>query len=205
MGGVPAQLMPNNPESLPSRKRGRRHPRQLIRAGAQPNLSRNRRVFPLSELNQAIAELVGDLNAGPMRRLGVSHRDLFLELDRSALKPLPAEPYDYAEWRVRRVAPDYHVDIDRHYYSVPYRLTGEQLDGRVTSHTVELFRKSSPLRRRYARIPGGRPRLSDEPGKDKDPCRLVGFAPKVKQAVRIDGTLAKTATGWVFTVAGVTP
>ena len=102
---------------------------------------RNRRFFSLSELNQAIAELVADLNARPMRRLGVSRRDLFVELDRPALKPLPAEPYEYAEWRVRRVAPDYHVDIDGHYYSVPYRLICEQLDVRVTAHTVELFRK----------------------------------------------------------------
>ena len=49
-----------------------------------------------------------------MRRLGVSRRDLFLELDCPALKALPAEPYEYAEWRVRRVARDYHVDIDAH-------------------------------------------------------------------------------------------
>ena len=102
---------------------------------------RNRRFFSLSELNQAIAELVVDLNARPMRRLGVSRRDLFLELDSPALKALPAEPYEYAEWRVRRIAPDYHVDIDGHYYSVPYRLIREQLDARITAHTIELFRK----------------------------------------------------------------
>ena len=97
--------------------------------------------FSLSELNQAIAELVADLNARPMRRLGVSRRDLFLELDSPALKALPAEPYEYAEWRLRRVALDYHVDIDGHYYSVPHRLIREQLDVRVTARTVELFRK----------------------------------------------------------------
>jgi len=76
-----------------------------------------------------------------MRRLGVSRRHLFLELDCAALKPLPDEPYEYAEWRVRRVARDYHVDIDAHYYSVPHRLVGEQLDARITAHTVELLRK----------------------------------------------------------------
>ena len=81
---------------------------------------RNRRFFSLSELNQEIAELVVDLNARPMRRLGVSRRDLFLELDSPALKALPAEPYEYAEWRVRRVAPDYHVNIDGH---LPLRRT----------------------------------------------------------------------------------
>src|SRR5205823_2789375 len=62
---------------------------------------RNRRFFALAELNQAIGELVADLNARPMRRLGVTRCDLFLELDRPALKPLPAEPYEYAEWRLR--------------------------------------------------------------------------------------------------------
>jgi transposase len=77
-----------------------------------------------------------------LRRLGVSRRDLFLELDLPALKSLPAEPYEYAEWRVRRVELDYHVDIDGHYYSVPHRLIREQLDARITAHTVELFRKS---------------------------------------------------------------
>jgi len=102
---------------------------------------RNRRFFSLAELNQAIAELVADLNTRPMRRLGVSRRDLFLELDSPALKPLPDEPFEYAEWRVRRVGLDYHVDIDGHYYSVPHRLIREQLDARITAHTVELFRK----------------------------------------------------------------
>lgn len=102
---------------------------------------RNRRFFSLAELNQAIGELVTDLNARPMRRLGVSRRDLFLELDKPALKSLPAEPYEYAEWRVRRVGLDYHVDIDGHYYSVPHRLIREQLDARITPRTIELFRK----------------------------------------------------------------
>jgi transposase len=102
---------------------------------------RNRRFFSLAELNQAIGELVTDLNARPMRRLGVSRRDLFLELDKPALKSLPVEPYEYAEWRVRRVGLDYHVDIDGHYYSVPHRLIREQLDARITARTIELFRK----------------------------------------------------------------
>src|SRR3954451_801800 len=100
---------------------------------------RNRRFFSLAELNQVIGELVADLNARPMRRLGVSRRDLFLELDCPALKPLPAEPYEYAEWRLRRVGLDYHVDIDGHYYSVPHRLIREQLDARITERTIELF------------------------------------------------------------------
>src|SRR5215469_11719141 len=173
MGGVPAQLVPDNPKVgvdranwyepglnrtyldlathygtaiLPTRARRPRDKAKVevgvlvVERWILARL-RNRHFFALSELNQAIGELVADLNARPMRRLGVSRRDLFLELDGPALKTLPAEPYEYAEWRVRRVARDYHVDIDAHYYSVPHRLIGEQLDARITAHTVELFRK----------------------------------------------------------------
>src|SRR5229473_1188362 len=132
MGGVPAQLVPDNPKV----EVGVLVVERWILARL-----RNRRFFSLGELNQAIAELVVDLNARPMRRLGVSRRDLFLELDRPALKELPAEPYEYAEWRARRVGLDYHVDIEGHYYSVPHRSIREQLDARITAHTIELFCK----------------------------------------------------------------
>jgi transposase len=102
---------------------------------------RNQRFFSLAELNAAIAALVTDLNARPMRKLAVSRRQLFEELDRPALAPLPAEPYIYAEWRIRRVSLDYHVDVDGHYYSVPHRLLREQIEARITARTVELFHK----------------------------------------------------------------
>src|SRR6516225_6490565 len=173
MGGVPAQLVPDNPKVgvdranwyepglnrtyldlathyrtaiLPTRARKPRDKAKVevavlvVERWILARL-RNRRFFSLTELNQAIAELVADLNARPMRKLGVSRRDLFFELDRPALKELPAEPYQYAEWRVRRVGLDYHVDIDGHYYSVPHRLIREQLDARITERTIELFCK----------------------------------------------------------------
>jgi len=102
---------------------------------------RNQRFFSLTELNGAIAMLLGELNGRPMRRLGVSRQQLFDELDRPALAALPIEPYVYAEWRQRRVGLDYHVDIDGHYYSVPHRLLRQQLEARITARTVELFHK----------------------------------------------------------------
>jgi transposase len=102
---------------------------------------RNQRFFALAELNSAIALLLGELNGRPMRRLGVSRHQLFDELDRPALAALPVEPYVYAEWRQRRVALDYHVDVDGHYYSVPHRLLRQQVEARITQRTVELFHK----------------------------------------------------------------
>jgi transposase len=102
---------------------------------------RHQRFGSLVALNAAIAVLLADLNARPMRRLGVSRRQLFEELDRPALGALPVEPYVYAEWRRRRVGLDYHVDIEGHYYSVPHRLLREQVDARITARMVELFHR----------------------------------------------------------------
>ena len=66
---------------------------------------------------------------------------LFAELDRPALKPLPAEAYVLAHWKLVRANIDYHVDIERHYYSVPYQLVGQQLEARYTATTVEIFHR----------------------------------------------------------------
>jgi len=101
---------------------------------------RHRPFHGLGELNQAICELLHHLNeVRPIRRLGVTRRQLLEELDRPHLKPLPAEPYVFAEWRVRRVGIDYHVDIDRHFYSVPCRFARREVEVRLTTRTVEIF------------------------------------------------------------------
>jgi transposase len=102
---------------------------------------RNRRFFSLDELNTAIRECVADLNARIMRKLGKSRRELLETIERPALKPLPAEPYRYAEWKRARVAPDYHIEIAGHYYSVPSRLIREVVEARITTTTVEIFHR----------------------------------------------------------------
>jgi transposase len=107
---------------------------------------RNRRFHSLVELNQAIGELLRDLNeVRPIRRLGVTRRQLLEEVDRPCLKPLPVEPYVFAEWRARRVGVDYHVDVDRHFYSVPYRFARQQIEVRLTARTVEIFSKGERI------------------------------------------------------------
>jgi len=94
-------------------------------------------------LNGAIRELIADLNARLMRKLGKSRREFFAEVDRPALKPLPAEPYQYAEWRRARVAPDYHVEVQGHFYSVPSRLIRQVVEVRVTEMAIEVFHRGS--------------------------------------------------------------
>ena len=104
---------------------------------------RNRRFFSLSELNAAISELTTQLNARVTRHLGTSRRALFDEIERPALKPLPVEPYVYAEWKQCKVGFDYHVEVEHHYYSVPYTLLRETVWVRVAVQTVEVFHRGN--------------------------------------------------------------
>jgi len=100
---------------------------------------RNRRFFSLADLNGAIAILLEDLNNRPMRHVGKSRREMFEEIERSALSPLPTVPVEYAEWKSAKVHPDYHVEVDRTFYSVPHALIGRHVDVRLTHRVVEIF------------------------------------------------------------------
>jgi transposase len=102
---------------------------------------RHQRFFSLAALNQAIRRLLDELNERPLRGLGRSRRALFEELDRPALTPLPAEPYEYAEWKRCRVGLDYHVEVAKHYYSVPHSLLRQEVEARITASTVEIFHR----------------------------------------------------------------
>jgi transposase len=103
---------------------------------------RNRTFFSLGELRDAVKPLVARLNDKPMQKLKKSRRELFEELERATLRPLPTAPYEFAEWARPRVHIDYHVAFEEHCYSVPYQLVGEQVDLRATATTIELFRGS---------------------------------------------------------------
>ena len=92
-------------------------------------------------MNAALHKLLDKLNERPFKKLAGSRRQLFEALDRPALKPLPVTPYVYAEWKKARVHIDYHVEVEGHYYSVPYQLIKRQLDVRFTANTVECFHK----------------------------------------------------------------
>ena len=122
---------------------------------------RHRRFFSLVELNSAIRALLTELNGRPMRHLGVSRRQVFEQVEQPALLPLPSAPYEYAEWRRCRAGLDYHVEVDRHFYSVPHHLTRMPLEARFTATTVEIFHVGkrvashvrSPIRSRHTTVP----------------------------------------------------
>ncbi|MHB8696190.1 MAG: IS21 family transposase, partial [Solirubrobacteraceae bacterium] len=100
---------------------------------------RNRTFFSLAELNAAIRTKLAGLNARPFKKLPGSRASLFEQLERPALRPLPQARYEFALWKQATVNIDYHVEVERHYYSVPYQLVGEHADVRLSRSTVEIF------------------------------------------------------------------
>lgn len=150
---------------------------------------RHRRFFSLAELNEAIAELLERLNHRPFRKKEGSRVSLFAALDRPALQPLPAERYVLAEWKTVRASIDYHVEIDRHYYSVPYQLAGQQLEARFTGTTVEIFHRSQRVAchirslapYRHTTIHEHMPK-SHQAHREWTPSRLIHWAERVGSA-----------------------
>jgi len=102
---------------------------------------RHRTFTSLAELNAAIRELLEPLNHRLLRKMKKSRKELFETLDHPNALPLLPRAYEYAEWKNATVNIDYHIEIDRHYYSVPFQWIREKLDVRVTASVVEVFRK----------------------------------------------------------------
>ena len=144
---------------------------------------RNRTFFSLAQLNTAIRELLEKLNNRPFKKLPGTRMSRFLELDKPALRPLPAVPYQFAQWKKARVAPDYHIELFGHYYSVPYQLVGRELDIRATDSTVEGFHKGARIashirshaKGRYTTVKDHMPRSHREYA-EWTPERLVRWA-----------------------------
>ena len=123
---------------------------------------RNVTFFSLVECNRAVAEAMERLNGAVMRRLGVSRRDLFQTVDLPAMRPLPAAPYEYAEWRRVRVNIDYHVEVHGFYYSAPHALIRQELEARITANGIELFHRGDRVAVHVRRYGGARHATQDE-------------------------------------------
>jgi transposase len=113
---------------------------------------RHRTFFRLEDLNQAIWELLEKLNHRHFKKRDGSRASVFENVERAALLPLPAEPFDMSQWSKARVNIDYHIAFDHNFYSVPYHLVQERVEVRSTPTTVEIFHQGQ----RVASHPRGR-------------------------------------------------
>jgi len=155
---------------------------------------RNQTFFSLDELNQRIWELLEGLNDRVMKVYGASRRQLFERHDKLALRPLPTARFAYGEWKRVRVNVDYHVEVDRHYYSVPHELVHEELEARLSAATVEIFRRGervashprSTARGHHSTVAGHMPKAHQK-HLEWTPSRIIHWAstigPKTKALV----------------------
>ncbi|WDE07712.1 IS21 family transposase [Thalassomonas viridans] len=95
--------------------------------------------FSLKQLNQRIRELLRDMNNRQMKKYPDSRYARFMAIDQPALKPLPVHTYTFTQVKKVRVHIDYHVEVDKHYYSVPYPLVKKQLEAHITGQQVTLY------------------------------------------------------------------
>jgi transposase len=146
---------------------------------------RNYTFFSIGELNRVIKEKLEELNTRPLQKLQVSRKELFQTIDKPAMKPLPERRYEYAEWEKHKVNIDYHIEVDRHYYSVPYQLRGQTTDAKITGTTVEiLFKGQRVASHMRSYLPGRHTTISAHmPESHKrylewTPSRIISWAEK---------------------------
>lgn len=149
---------------------------------------RNRIFHSLAELNKAIRELLEEANQRSMQRLKKSRRQLFEELDKPNALALPAQRYSFSQWRTATCGFDYHVQIEKHYYTVPYQYYGKELDVRFNERVVELFynRQRIALHQRNFKQYGYTTIKEHLPPKQQKhlqwtPARLINWAAKIGQ------------------------
>ncbi len=100
---------------------------------------RNHTFFSLADLNATIRALIAELNDKPFQKREGSRRSVFESADQPALRPLPSDRFEYAPWKKAKVHLDYHVEVERHYYSVPHALIGKTVEVRLCATTIEVY------------------------------------------------------------------
>jgi transposase len=152
---------------------------------------RNRQFFSLAELNSAIGQLVVMLNHRAFKKLPGCRASTFESIDRPAMKPLPPQRYEYAEWLKAKVYIDYHAEADGHYYSVPHQLVGQYVNVRSTATVVECFFKGrrvaahvrSYQRGKHTTLPEHMPE-SHRRHMQWTPARLLAWGEKIGAGTR---------------------
>jgi transposase len=144
---------------------------------------RHETLVGLGALNRRIRELLAELNQRVMRHYRASRRALFVELDQPVLKPLPTTRFEPGNWKWVRANIDYHVELEGHFYSVPFTLRQERLELRSTPTTVEVFHRGQRVaaharhfvRGRHTTVPAHMPH-SHQHHLEWTPARLIRWA-----------------------------
>ena len=102
---------------------------------------RNYQCFHLEDLNRRIHEKLEEINEIEFQKRPGSRKKVFEEEEKSHLQPLPPNRYKLAEWKTAKVQLNYHIQVERMYYSVPYEYVREQVDVRLSADLLEVYFK----------------------------------------------------------------
>lgn len=150
---------------------------------------RNRTFFSLAEARAAVRELLDQLNDRPFKKIPGTRRSLYETVDKPVLKLLSGVPYEYAHFKKASVNIDYHIEYDKHFYSVPYQFRGEVVEVRATSTSIEVLRRGKRIAshpRSFAvnkatTLLEHRPKSHQQWG-DWPPERIIDWAGKIGQS-----------------------
>jgi transposase len=146
---------------------------------------RHHAFFSIREVNDKVMELLERLNTRKFKKLDSTRRELFETIDKPSLLPLPQTRYQYAEWKKARVHIDYHIEVDRHFYSVPCQLVRKQVEVRLTAQTMEVLYKGNRIathrrsyeKGRFTTVPEHRPEKHRK-YYEWTPSRIIQWAEK---------------------------
>jgi transposase len=146
-------------------------------------LLRHWNFFNLTEVNSAITHLLKKLNDRPFKKIPGTRTELFETIEKPALRPLPLKRYELAHWQKAKANIDYHVQADKHFYSVPHQLVSQEVEVRLSDQTVEIFYKGKRVASHkrsyrsgcYTTDPAHRPR-SHQKYLQWTPSRLIQWA-----------------------------
>jgi transposase len=163
---------------------------------------RHHTFFSIWEVNDKVMELLERLNTRKFKKLDSTRRELFETLDKPSLLPLPQTRYQYAEWKKARVHIDYHIEVDGHFYSVPYQLVKKQVEVRLMAQTVEILYKGNRIathrrsyeKGRFTTVPEHRPEKHRK-YYEWTPSRMIQWAEKTgtETAAVVDHILSSRA------------
>jgi len=146
---------------------------------------RDIKFFSLLEINEEIRPQLLKINSKAFQKIPGSRLSLFEKIDKPALKPLPSVPYKFAEWIKASPGADYHIELKKHYYSVPYTFIKKKLDVRFTDQTVEIFYKAKRIASHSRKYTYGHTTLVEHMPKahqkyaEWTPERIINWAKKI--------------------------
>lgn len=106
---------------------------------------RNCQCFSITELNRLIREKLEAFNNRPFQKREGSRRSVFLEEEKPLLLSLPSTPYELSTWKQATVQYNYHIQVEKMYYSVPFEYIKHKVDVRITRQVVEVFYKNERI------------------------------------------------------------